>query len=539
MGTHAVLITLTIVLALISDMTEEKKERFWIRPDRPSQCQNQNKGAECSQACEGFKCYNNAKRAPVRHRRDPLKALPNVLSMIGQTPMIKLSKIAEAHGLECDLYAKCEFFNAGGSVKDRIALRMIEDLEKEGKLIPGKSTIIEPTSGNTGTGLALAAAVKGYRCIIVMPFKMSQEKENVLRALGAEIVRTPNDAGFDEERSHIGQAWRLQQEIPHAIIPDQYRNPGNPMAHYDETGAEIVEQMEGKIDMFVAGAGTGGTITGIGKRLKDNIPNVEIIGVDPYGSILAQPNALNESAMQKHVEKTGYEIEGTGYDFYPAVMDHKVVDKWVKSLDADGLPMARELIRYEGLLCGGSSGATVACAIEQAKKLKKGQKCCVILADSIRNYMTKHLKPSWCIERNLIKDFAPENCDSWWFDPISKVNINRSYLDLDSEMPLNDAIASMRKNNSTNAFITKNGNRVSILTTKIIMNRYRSARIKKSENPKISSFLDEKWRPLKPNAHVGLAVRILEANPCAILEDDNGKWVNIIEEDDLIEYCSS
>lgn len=476
---------------------------------------------------------------PVRHRRDPLKPCDSILNVIGQTPMVKLDNIKKRYNLECDLYAKCEFFNAGGSIKDRIALRMIEEMEREGKLIPGKSTLIEPTSGNTGTGLALCAAVKGYRCIIVMPYKMSQEKENVLRALGAEIVRTPNDAGFDEERSHIGQAWKLQKEIPGAVIPDQYRNPGNPLAHYEETGCEILDQLDNDLDMFVAGAGTAGTITGIGKRLKEECPKCEVIGVDPYGSILALPQSLNESDMQKHVEKTGYEIEGTGYDFYPAVMDHKVVDKWVKSLDADGLPMARELIRYEGLLCGGSSGATVACAIEQAKKLKKGQKCCVILADSIRNYMTKHLKPSWCIERNLIKDFAPENCDSWWFDPISKVNINRSYLDLDSEMPLNDAIASMRKNNSTNAFITKNGNRVSILTTKIIMNRYRSARIKKSENPKISSFLDEKWRPLKPNAHVGLAVRILEANPCAILEDDNGKWVNIIEEDDLIEYCSS
>ena len=182
-----------------------------------------------------------------------------------------------------------------------------------------------------------------------MPFKMSQEKENVLRALGAEIVRTPNDAGFEEERSHIGQAWKLQQEIPNAIIPDQYRHPGNPLAHYDETGAEILEQVNGKVDMFLAGAGTGGTISGIGRRLKEACPDCEIVGVDPYGSILAQPEALNQSAMQKHVESVGYEIEGTGYDFYPTVIDHQVVDKWHKSLDAQGLPMARELIRKEGL----------------------------------------------------------------------------------------------------------------------------------------------------------------------------------------------
>lgn len=371
---------------------------------------------------------------PVRHRRDDLKPMDTILGMIGQTPMVKLNKIKEKYGLECDLYAKCEFFNAGGSVKDRIALRMIEEMEKSGKLIPGKSVIIEPTSGNTGTGLALCAAVKGYRCIICMPYKMSQEKENVLRALGAEIVRTPNDAGFDEERSHIGQAWKLQKEIPYAVIPDQYRNPGNPLAHYDETAEEILDQMDSDIDMFVAGAGTAGTITGIGKKLKEKCPKVEIIGVDPFGSILALPKELNETDV------TGYEIEGTGYDFYPAVMDHSVVDKWHKSLDIDGLPMARELIRLEGLLCGGSSGATVAAAVQEAKKLKKGQKCVMILADSIRNYMTKHLKPSWCIERDLIDDFAPEGCEKWWFDKVSEIPINRKLLDLDAEMGLNEAI---------------------------------------------------------------------------------------------------
>merc|ERR1712226_1221591 len=538
MGTHAVLITLTIVLALISDMTEEKKERFWIRPDRPSQCQNQNKGAECSQACEGFKCYNNAKRAPVRHRRDPLKALPNVLSMIGQTPMIKLSKIAEAHGLECDLYAKCEFFNAGGSVKDRIALRMIEDLEKEGKLIPGKSTIIEPTSGNTGCGLALAAAVKGYRCIIVMPFKMSQEKENVLRALGAEIVRTPNDAGFEEERSHIGQAWKLQQEIPGAIIPDQYRNPGNPLAHYDETGAEMVDQMDGKIDMFVAGAGTGGTVSGIGRRLKEECKNCEVIGVDPYGSILAQPEALNQSATQKQVEASGYEIEGTGYDFYPTVIDHTVVDKWHKSLDKNGLPMARELIRKEGLLCGGSSGATVAAAVEEAKKLKKGQTCVVLLADSIRNYMTKHLKPSWCIERELIPDFAPEGCENWWFEKVSSIN-SKPAIDLDCELGINEAIATLRKQSRHNAFITKNGERKSVISMSMIMERMRKCRIKKGDNVKISSFMDEKYRPITEGQNVGLVMRILEANHCVVVRDEaSGKWTRIIEEDDFLGYIT-
>merc|ERR1712173_467304 len=182
----------------------------------------------------------------------------------------------------------------------------------------------------------------------------------------------------------------------------------------------------------------------------------------PYGSILALPKALNESETQRAVEQSGYEIEGTGYDFYPTVIDHTVVDKWHKSLDADGLPMARELIRREGLLCGGSSGATVAAAVAEAKKLKKGQKCVVLLADSIRNYMTKHLKPSWCIERGLIKDFAPEGCEEWWFEKVSNIQ-SKPALDLDCSMDVKDAVGQMRKNNSQVAFITKDSKRCSVI----------------------------------------------------------------------------
>jgi len=368
---------------------------------------------------------------------------------------------------------------------------------------------------------------------------MSQEKENVLRALGAEIVRTPNDAGYDEERSHIGQAWKLVQEIPGAIIPDQYRNPGNPLAHYDETAEEILDQCDRDLDMLVAGAGTAGTISGIGRKLKEVCPKCEIVGVDPFGSILALPKELNESETQKSVEKSGYEIEGTGYDFYPTVLNHDVVDKWHKSLDKDGLPMAREMIRLEGLLCGGSSGASVAAAVVEAKKLKKGQKCVVVCADSIRNYMTKHLKPSWCIERELIEDFAPEGTKDWWFESILKLDLSgTTLLDFDCETDLKSAIIKMRKNNVTNAFITKNNKRISILSTSIITNRYRTNRISKNENPKLNTFLDEKWRPIKNTQNIGLAFRVLEANSCAVLADESGEWINLIHENDVLGYCA-
>lgn len=231
-------------------------------------------------------------------------------------------------------------------MKDRIGYRMVLEAEKKGLLIPGVSTLIEPTSGNTGVGLAMAAAVRGYRCIIVMPEKMSDEKFNTLRALGAEIIRTPTEAAFDQPESLIAVAQRLQKEIPNSYIPDQYRNCGNPLAHYDGTGAEIVYQLDGKVDMVVVGAGTGGTVAGVGRKIKEKCPECVVIGVDPEGSVLAEPETLNKSDV------VVYEVEGIGYDFLPTVLDRGVVDKWIKVNDRMALPMARRLISEEGLLCG-------------------------------------------------------------------------------------------------------------------------------------------------------------------------------------------
>uniref|UniRef100_A0AAY4BQ98 Cystathionine beta-synthase n=1 Tax=Denticeps clupeoides TaxID=299321 RepID=A0AAY4BQ98_9TELE len=358
-------------------------ERKWIRPDLPSRCT--------------WKLGGSDSDSPHSHvgRTKTADILPDILSKIGDTPMVHINKITKTFDLKCELLAKCEFFNAGGSVKDRISLRMVQDAENAGVLKPG-DTIIEPTSGNTGIGLALAAAVKGYRCIIVMPEKMSMEKVDVLRALGAEIVRTPTSARFDSPESHVGVAWRLKNEIPNAHILDQYRNPSNPLAHYDTTAEEILEQCDGALDMVVAGAGTGGTITGIARKLKEKCPNVKIVGVDPEGSILAEPDELNMS------DKTQYEVEGIGYDFIPTVLDRSVVDMWLKSNDEDSFAMSRMLIRDEGLLCGGSSGSAMAAAVKVAKDLKEGQRCVVILPDSIRNYMSKFLSDKWMFEKGFL-----------------------------------------------------------------------------------------------------------------------------------------
>ncbi len=305
----------------------------------------------------------------------------NILSTIGNTPTVKLNKIG--FELECKLYAKCEFFNPGGSIKDRIGWKMVEDAEAEGRIKPG-DTLIEPTSGNTGQGIALASAVKGYKCIITMPEKMSQEKQIALEALGAEIVRTPSEASFDSPDSHIGVAKKLKKEIENSHILDQYGNQSNPDAHYHGTAQEILDDFGKDLDMVVMGVGTGGTITGVAKRLKEEIPKITIVGADPVGSILGGGNKVKP-----------YLVEGIGYDFFPDVLDNSLIDQYIKTEDEESFVMARRLIKEEGLLCGGSCGSAMVAALKSATTLSLDQKCLVVLPDSIRNYMTKFPNDDW------------------------------------------------------------------------------------------------------------------------------------------------
>jgi len=305
----------------------------------------------------------------------------NILSTIGDTPVVKINKIAK--NLDCNVFAKCEFFNPGGSVKDRIGWNMVKEAELSGRIKPG-DTLIEPTSGNTGQGIALAAAVKGYKCIITMPEKMSKEKQIALEALGAKIIRTPTEAKSSEPESHISVAKKLKKEIKNSHILDQYSNPSNPEAHYYGTAEEIIKDFQGNLDMVVISVGTGGTITGVAKKLKEEIPKIKIVGADPEGSILGGGE-----------EVSSYLVEGIGYDFIPDVLDNSLIDEYIKTKDEESFIMARRLIKEEGLLCGGSCGATMVAAMKAASKLKKNQNCLVILADGIRNYMTKFPNDSW------------------------------------------------------------------------------------------------------------------------------------------------
>ncbi len=304
----------------------------------------------------------------------------NVLQLIGRTPLVRLNRVTE--DIKPTILAKVEYLNPGGSVKDRIGLALIEAAERQGILRHG-GTIIEATAGNTGVGLALVAALKGYRCIFVLPDKMSEEKINLLKAYGAEVVITPTSVAPDSPESYNGVADRLAREIPGAFRPNQFGNPHNPQAHYETTGPEIWEDTDGKVDVLVGGMGTGGTISGTARYLKERNPDIVVVGADPEGSIFSGDTPRS------------YKVEGIGEDFVPATFDRQVIDEMVRVSDTESFLMARRLAREEGLLVGGSSGTAVAAAIKYAQRLDRDKLIVVILPDTGRNYLTKIFSDRW------------------------------------------------------------------------------------------------------------------------------------------------
>jgi cystathionine beta-synthase len=314
--------------------------------------------------------------------------LGSFLDAVGGTPLVQLQNVTR--GVRPTVLAKLEMLNPGGSVKDRIGLRMIEAAERAGRLRPG-GTIVEPTSGNTGHGLAIAAAIKGYKCIFVMPDKMSQEKVALLRAYGAEVVITPTAVPPESPASYYRVADRLTEEIPGAFQPNQYFNQENPKAHYETTGPEIWEQTEGLIDVFVAGVGTGGTITGAARFLKERKPELMVVGADPEGSLFSGD------------APRPYLVEGIGEDFWPETFDPSVVDRWVKVPDRDSFRLARAVTRQEGILVGGSSGTALHAALEVGRELDEGATMVVIFPDTGRNYLSKLYSDSWLLQYGMLE----------------------------------------------------------------------------------------------------------------------------------------
>ncbi|MBO3738160.1 cystathionine beta-synthase [Actinoplanes flavus] len=311
----------------------------------------------------------------------------NVVEIIGNTPLVRLNSVTK--GISATVLAKVEYMNPGGSVKDRIALRMVEDAEKAGLLKPG-GTIVEPTSGNTGVGLALVAQQRGYKCVFVCPDKVSEDKQNVLRAYGAEVVVCPTAVAPEDPRSYYNVSDQLTRDIPGAWKPDQYSNPANPRSHYEQTGPELWEQTGGKITHFVAGVGTGGTISGVGRYLKEQGP-VRVVGADPEGSVYSGGTGRP------------YLVEGVGEDFWPTAYDRQVTDEVIEVSDSDSFEMTRRLAREEGLLVGGSCGMAVVAALEVARKAGPDDVVVVLLPDGGRGYLSKIFNDRWMARYGFLR----------------------------------------------------------------------------------------------------------------------------------------
>jgi cystathionine beta-synthase len=428
------------------------------------------------------------------------------------------------------LLAKLEFLNPGGSNKDRIGLSMIEAAERDGKLKPG-GTIVEPTSGNTGVGLAIAAAQKGYRCIFVMPDKMSQEKISMLRGYGAEVVITPTAVDHHSPESYYSVSSRLAEEIPGGFKPDQYSNMANPDAHYRTTGPEIMEQTGGELDAIVISVGTGGTISGVGRFFKEHAPHVEIVGVDPEGSIYT---AENDPDLHPYL------VEGIGKDTWPETIDLTVVDRWIRVSDRESFLTARRMARDEGLLVGGSAGSTIAGALRYAAELKEGAQVLTILPDSGRSYLSKFLDDNWMIEHGFLERGAPAPRVR---DLVrAKPGETPPFVTVSSHQKVAEAIAVMERYSISQLPVVRNGEPQSLADViGSLQDRALLDLVFKNADALHEDVAVAMQGPLSAvdaEASVDEIVTALTGGTNAVVVADGGKPVGVVTRSDLLEYLA-
>jgi cystathionine beta-synthase len=447
----------------------------------------------------------------------------SILDLVGNTPLVRLSKVTE--GLRPVILAKLEQLNPGGSVKDRIGLAMLEDAEQRGLLRPG-GTIVEPTSGNTGHGLAMAAAIKGYKMIFVMPDKMSTEKISLLRAYGAEVVICPTNVERGSPQSYYSVADRLTREVPGAFQPNQYFNPRNPEAHYRTTGPEIWRQTEGRITTFVAGVGTGGTITGVGKYLKEQNPAVRVIGADPEGSIYSG-------------EIAPYKVEGVGEDFWPGTFDRDVVDEFIQVTDRECFVAARKLARQEGILVGGSAGLALHAAIQVAVDSKPDDVIVVLLPDTGRNYLSKFFSDEWMRQNGYLQRLVParvrEVIDAAHTDHVPEL------VSVGAGKTVGEAIDLMQQYGISQLLVTESGGTalngvVGSIQERTLLDRiYRDPTVVTTS---VSTAMDPPFARVAAGAPIEEAFEALLGGEPALMIVDGDEPVGVITRSDLLEFVA-
>lgn len=447
----------------------------------------------------------------------------SILDVNGDTPLVRLHKVMR--GIRAEVVAKLEFLNPGGSVKDRIGPTMIEDAERRGLLRPG-GTIVEATSGNTGVGLAMAAAVRGYRTIFVMPDKMSDEKIRLLRAFGARVVITPTAVAPQDPRSYYSVSQRIAEETPNSFYANQYANPANPRAHYETTGPEVWRQTGGRIDIFVASMGTGGTISGAGKYLKEQHPALRVLGVDPVGSVFYEYFKTGRLP-----EPHTYKVEGIGEDFLPQTMDFSVVDDVVQVTDRESFMMTRRLVREEGIFCGGSSGAAVAGALKYLRTLPEGgagPRVVVVLPDSGSRYLSKVFSDDWMREHGFLEMELGTVGELVRAKSIGLITAQRTGA-------VSDVIAKMKQYDVSQLPVLEDGRLVGMIA-EVDLLHYLLEGSHRASDP-IEPIIDPAPPVVDPETPIdALADIFLSANAAIVV--DHGTVVGIITKIDVIDHLA-